>query len=101
MIVLILEKVSPSLRGEVSRWLFEVKAGVFTGKLSALVRDDLWNYVAGKLGEGSALLIHSTNNEQGFGIRTMGNGSRLFEDVDGILLPAVPAKASQTSKGKH
>ena len=86
MVVLILEKVSPSLRGEISRWLVEVKAGVFTGKLSALVRDDLWNHIAEKLGEGSALLIYSTSNEQGFSVRTLGKGSRLFEDIDGVIL---------------
>ncbi len=95
MIVLILEKVSPSLRGEVSRWLFEVKAGVFTGKLSALVRDDLWDHIAGKLGNGSALLIHSTNNEQGFQVRALGEGSRQFENIDGILLPGIPAKSGK------
>ena len=37
MVVFILENVSTSLRGELSRWLFEVKAGVFTGKVSVVV----------------------------------------------------------------
>lgn len=89
MVVLILEKVKPSLRGEMSRWLFEVKPGVFTGKLSALVREDLWNYIASHLGEGFALLIYSTNNEQGFSLRSLGTGSRKFIEFDGILLPGV------------
>ncbi|NCJ05364.1 type I-E CRISPR-associated endoribonuclease Cas2 [Synechococcales cyanobacterium C] len=86
MVVFILENVSPSLRGEVSRWLFEVKAGVFTGKLSALVRDELWAYVAKKLGNGSAVLIYSTNNEQGFSARMLGNSSRTLVDIEGVLL---------------
>ncbi|WP_448514175.1 type I-E CRISPR-associated endoribonuclease Cas2e, partial [Parathermosynechococcus lividus] len=30
MIVIILENVKPALRGELSRWLFEIKSGVFT-----------------------------------------------------------------------
>ena len=35
MLVLIVENVKPTLRGELSRWLFEIKAGVFTGRVSA------------------------------------------------------------------
>ena len=31
MVVIILEKVSASLRGELSRWLIEPKPGVFIG----------------------------------------------------------------------
>ena len=42
MIVIILENVRTNVRGELSRWLFEVKAGIFTGKVSALVRSELW-----------------------------------------------------------
>jgi len=86
MVVFVLENVSPSLRGEVSRWLFEVKAGVFTGKLSALVRDELWKLVEEKVGTGSAVLIYSTNNEQGFSARMLGNPSRTLVDIEGVLL---------------
>ena len=42
MVVIILEKVSASLRGELSRWLIEPKPGVFIGHVSAMVRDKLW-----------------------------------------------------------
>ncbi|MFN5515937.1 MAG: type I-E CRISPR-associated endoribonuclease Cas2e [Cyanobacteriota bacterium] len=88
MVVFILENVSTSLRGELSRWLFEVKAGVFTGKVSALVREELWAYVASKLksGSGSALMIYSANNEQGFSSKALGNRGRTLEDIDGVLL---------------
>ena len=86
MVVLILENVSRSLRGEMSRWLFEVKAGVFTGKLSALVRDELWEYVESKVGEGSALMIFSANTEQGFRARMIGERRRSLEDIEGVLL---------------
>jgi len=86
MVVFILENVSTSLRGELSRWLFEVKAGVFTGKVSALVRDELWSMVANKLKTGSALMIYSTNNEQGFSAEILGNPGRTLEDIDGVLL---------------
>jgi CRISPR-associated protein Cas2 len=86
MVVFILENVRPALRGELSRWLFEVKTGVFTGRVSALVREELWQMVGQKLGKGSAVMIYSTNNEQGFNARTLGNPSRRFVDIEGLLL---------------
>lgn len=86
MIVIVVENVSPSLRGEISRWLFEVKAGVFTGKVSALVRDELWQYISEKVGTGAALMVYSMNNEQGFGAKMLGDRSRTLEDIDGLLL---------------
>lgn len=86
MVVFILESVPPGLRGELSRWLFEVKAGVFTGKISALVRDELWQLIGKQLGKGSAVMIYPMNNEQGFTAKTLGNPSRRLVDIEGLLL---------------
>ncbi len=87
MVVFVVERAQPSLRGELSRWLFEVKAGVFVGKVSALVREELWQLVTKKLQqEGSAVMIFSTNTEQGFTARTIGDPSRLLVDIEGVLL---------------
>ncbi|MEP0755220.1 type I-E CRISPR-associated endoribonuclease Cas2e [Trichocoleus sp. Lan] len=89
MIVLILEKASPSLRGEVSRWLFEVKSGVFIGRISALVREELWKLISEKLKQGSATLVYPINNEQGFDTQVLGKPSRTLKDIDGLLLTKV------------
>lgn len=89
MIVLVLENAKPSLRGEISRWLFEIKAGVFAGRISALVRDELWGLVKDKIGNGSALMIYPQRNEQGFDARMLGNPSRVLVDIEGILLVKV------------
>ncbi|MDB9524392.1 type I-E CRISPR-associated endoribonuclease Cas2e [Oscillatoria sp. CS-180] len=89
MIVLVLENVSPSLRGEISRWLFEIKAGVFAGRVSALVRDELWALIEDKVDAGSALLIYPQRNEQGFDARMLGNPSRTLVDIEGVLLVKV------------
>jgi len=86
MVVFILEKVRSSLRGDLSRWLFEVKPGVFTGKISALVRDELWQLVEQQLGKGSAVMIYPVNNEQGFSAEILGNPSRRLVDIEGLLL---------------
>ena len=46
MIVMVLERVTPSLRGELTRWLIQPKTGVFVGRVSARVRDLLWEKIA-------------------------------------------------------
>jgi CRISPR-associated protein Cas2 len=86
MVVFILENARSTLRGELSRWLFEVQAGVFTGRVSALVRNELWQMIEKKLGKGSAVMIYSANNEQGFKAQMLGNPSRTLVDIEGLLL---------------
>ena len=86
MVVILLENVRTGLRGELSRWLFEVKAGVFVGKVSALVRDELWSFVEERLGKGSAVMLFPMNTEQGFAVRTLGNPSRQLVDIEGLWL---------------
>ena len=87
MVVMILERVTPSLRGELTRWLIQPKTGVFVGHVSARVRDLLWLRVAKALKAGAAVLIHSDNNEQGFTIQTLGQTSKAMVDFEGITLP--------------
>jgi CRISPR-associated protein Cas2 len=40
--VMILEKLPRSLRGELSRWLIEVRPGTFLGNPNQRIRDELW-----------------------------------------------------------
>ena len=42
MLVMILEKSPASLRGELSRWLLQMRPGVFVGGPSKRIRDELW-----------------------------------------------------------
>jgi len=86
MVVFILERVPTSLRGELTRWMLEAKAGVFVGTLSGMVRDRLWDKINQKLKDGAAMCIHNTNNEQGYTIRTWGATSRQVVDFEGLLL---------------
>ncbi len=86
MVVVILEKVSPSVRGYLSRWLIEPKAGVFVGKVSTLVRDLLWKKIQSYIGKGAAVLIWSANNEQGFDMRMIGDRKKVIVDVEGLKL---------------
>ncbi|MGI5964028.1 MAG: CRISPR-associated helicase Cas3' [Lawsonibacter sp.] len=86
MIVLILESVSPSLRGEITKWLLEPLAGVFVGKVSGAVRELLWEKVCKESGEGGCTLIQSAANEQGYIIRSWGDPSRVVEQWEGLYL---------------
>ncbi len=86
MIVLVLERVPPGVRGELTRWLLEPKAGIFVGKVSALVRDKLWERACANAEGGGVMLIHPADTEQGFAIRFWGKTSRTALDFDGLFL---------------
>ena len=92
MLVLILKKCRPSLRGQVTRWLIQPQSGVYVGHLSGKVRDLLWQRVEKEIDErgGSAILIHPADNEQGFAIRTRGKTDKCMRDFDGLALPKRP-----------
>lgn len=86
MTVLVLENVSESLRGECTRFLLEIKAGVFIGTISALVREKLWDKVKDSAGEGNSLIAYPSDNEQGFRMEMCGNPRRSIIDIEGLLL---------------
>jgi CRISPR-associated protein Cas2 len=90
MVVLILERVPESLRGELSRWLLEPHAGVFVGTVSAAVRDKLWERTCAAMAGGAGMLIHTARNEQGFEIRFWGATRRSVFDWEGLKLVTVP-----------
>lgn len=68
-----------------SRLAIEVKPGVFIANINARVRDKLWQKVCKKW-QADSLMIYTTNNEQGYAIRSFGNPSREILDQDGIFL---------------
>lgn len=90
MVVLIVERVTPGLRGELTRWLIQPKTGVFVGNVPARVRDLLWKRVCKGRREGAATMIHSDDTEQGFSVRMAGDTSKIVTDFDGLLLPKTP-----------
>jgi len=92
MIVMVLEKVSASVRGELTRWLIQPRTGVFVGNVSARVRDKLWEKAASAKKGGAAILIYSDDTEQGFSVRSHGDTSRTMTDFEGLILPKVPVK---------
>ena len=90
MMLLILERVPKKLRGELSRWLIEPRAGVFLGNASGMVREKLWELACQESKGGSALLLFTTNNEQGYTFRLWGDPSYYPEEFEGLLLVRRP-----------
>ncbi len=87
-----MEKVPVSLRGEITRWMIELRPGVFVGHISALVRDKLWEQIAKKTKGGAATLLYSASNEQGYKICTHGETARRIRNFDGLDLITIPPK---------
>lgn len=76
----------PSLRGELTRWMLEIRPHVYVGNVNARVRDQLWQTARKRLPNGSAVQIWNTPNEQGYTLRSHGEPSYRVRDFEGVLL---------------
>ena len=92
MTVIILERAAPGQRGALTKWMTEVAAGVFVGRLRKRVRERLWESIAEQAADdgASALMVWRTNTPQGFEIRSENPQGRYAEDVDGVWLVRIP-----------
>ncbi|WP_210411010.1 type I-E CRISPR-associated endoribonuclease Cas2e [Oerskovia sp. KBS0722] len=85
MIVVVLSVCPEKLRGELTRWLLEVSAGVYVGHVPARVRDMLWLRIVEDVARGRALMIHTARNEQGMSLRVH-NHAWEAADHEGLVL---------------
>lgn len=86
MTVLVLSAVPPGLRGHLTRWLMEIAPGVFVGRVTARVREQLWIRICRYAGEaGRSVMVYAARNEQGLSFRVLG-GSWEPVDLDGVML---------------
>lgn len=104
MIVVVLSVTPERLRGELTRWLLEIAAGVYVGHVPARVRELLWIRIIEDVGRGRALMVWSRRGEQHLDFRVH-NHAWTPEDHDGItLMRRVTAESralSATAAGKH
>lgn len=85
MLVIVTENAPPRLRGRLSVWLLEVKAGVYVGRYSTRVREMIWKQVTDGIGGGNAVLAWSTNTDSGFNFETIGKDRRIpWDRGDGV-----------------
>ena len=93
MVVIVTENIPRRLRGRLSVWLVEVRAGVYVGKLSRRMRETAWEVITSNLGDGNAVMSWSTSKESGYDFITAGLSRRQPVDIDGVRLMAfVPEK---------
>lgn len=89
----------------------EISAGVFVGKVSARVRDQLWARVEEMAKDGRAIMVHGADTEQGLdfkvlrhdwtpvdleGLRVMLRPAAPPEDLSGLGPPEPEHQAPQT-----
>ena len=95
MVVITLTACPVGLRGDLTKWLLEIKAGVFVGDVNARVRDAIWDKICDVCKTGQAILAYSTNTEQGVDFRTHGY---TWEPVSYDGLKLILRKAPETVK---
>ncbi|MEU6857795.1 type I-E CRISPR-associated endoribonuclease Cas2e [Glycomyces sp. NPDC046736] len=76
--------------------MLEISAGEFVGKLSRRVRERLWTKVRELAGNGRALLVYQTQNEQGYTFETHDHHWEPA-DFDGLTLMRRPSQATKKS----
>ena len=86
MLVIVVENAPPRLRGRLSLWLAEIRAGVYVGTYSARTRERIWDEVVELLGEGSAAIAWTAPTDSGFAFETAGPNRRLPVEFDGLTL---------------
>jgi len=92
MIVISLTECPISLRGDITKWLLEINPGVFVGRVSARVRDNLWDRICDATKAGKATMVYSARNEQHLDFKVY-NAEWEPIDFDGLKLILRPSPA--------
>ncbi|UVJ57739.1 type I-E CRISPR-associated endoribonuclease Cas2e [Trueperella pyogenes] len=92
-VVIVTAAIPEHLYGYIGRFLSEIDAGVFVGKVSPVVRDNLVGRCHQAVDDGKIVVISSSaETEQGFVVETLGRTSRKIIDMDGLLLSAMVSR---------
>lgn len=97
MVVMTMNSCPPKLRGDLTKWLFEIHTGVYVGQVNAKVREMLWSRVCQNIKDGQAVMVYSFANEQHLEFRTH-NTAWTIRDFDGIKLMMRPRLPEQTDE---
>lgn len=88
MIVVMVSKCPERLRGDLTKWLYQVDTGLYVGSANGRIRDYLWERVLEYVGNGSAAMAYDARSESGVEIRLHNMRAKL-KDYDGLFLPYV------------
>ena len=86
MMVIVVENAPPRLRGRLSLWLAEARAGVYVGVYARRTRERLWSEVKSLIGDGNAVIAWSAPTDSGFAFDAIGESRREPADFDGLTL---------------
>ena len=89
MIIIILTDCPPKLRGDLSKWLFEINTGVYVGKVSTRVREALWSRICESMNHGQATMVYPAPGEQKMEFQAH-NTTWEIVDYDGLKLMRRP-----------
>lgn len=96
MVVITLTDCPAALRGDLTKWLLEINTGVFVGRVSARVRENIWERVKKFSKNGKATMVFRAKNEQHLDFKVY-NSEWEPIDFDGIKLMLRPSP-SRTKK---
>lgn len=86
MVVIVTENAPPRLRGRLSLWFAEVRAGVYVGDYNRRTRERIWEEVKLMIGDGNAVIAWSAPTDSGFAFEGIGANRREAIDFDGLTL---------------
>jgi CRISPR-associated protein Cas2 len=86
MMVIVIENAPPRLRGRLSLWLAEIRAGTYVGVYSRRNRERIWEETVAMIGDGSACIVWSAPTDNGFAFEAVGPNRREPADFDGLTL---------------
>jgi CRISPR-associated protein Cas2 len=86
MMVIVVENAPPRLRGRLSLWLAEVRAGVYVGVYGRRVRERIWDEVKIMIEGGNAVIAWVAPTDSGFKFECVGANRREPVDFDGLTL---------------
>ena len=87
LVVMWVEAVPEHLRGLISRYLAEVRTGLYVGPTSARVADSLWERTTSHTPSGEVVQVRHTPEDPGYEIRYHGDPDHRVLDLDGLQLP--------------
>ena len=103
MMVIVVENAPPRLRGRLSLWFAEVRAGVYVGVYNRRTRERIWDEVKVMIGEGNAVIAWAAPTDSGFAFEAAGANRREPIEFDGLTLvkfkpppPSEPAAGNQS-----
>lgn len=90
MMVLVVERATPKIRGYLSSWCLQVSTGVYVANLPNTIRDRVWAQIQEwATADMAAVLVWSrSDTEQGIRFLQSGDPRRRLTEIEGLIVSA-------------